>query len=344
MSSDEAEDADMDEVEEGEESEEGQDEESAEAMPRLVHGCFGSPPSWEAWNALVVGADRHGVDLAKLLRRPAHGQQELLDGSKLVRSSLGYEESEGAVGGISTMFQGEDGLEMFRMMTGRYDYTKEELQAQLAAATEAAAAKAAARAPRAASERVSEHSTHLSRFDAGGADSAAQPAADNLARWVLEARCEVHSDPVSQSPCWGYRHDFATNAMCLSEDSLALVGGHGYKASLGWVTVLNSQRQSPPSTLAEHAAAAIVAHASPDEIRALASDAQLADSPAERALNREIGKLRADSLTRHMIHASHMTPRHAPPRRPICEAAVPPGGAWPATPARDLRGRGGRCR
>ena len=74
---------------------------------------------------------------------------------------------------------------------------------------------------------------------------------------VLEARCEVHSDPVSQSPCWGYRHDFATNAMCLSEDSLALVGGHGYKASLGWVTVLNSQRQSPPSTLAEHAAAAV---------------------------------------------------------------------------------------
>ena len=170
---------------------------------------------------------------------------------------------------------------MFRMLTGRHDCPQEEIEALLADATERTAAAAAERAPRAASERASEHSTLLSRFDAGAADSAGQPAADdananpNLARWVLEARCEVHSDPVEQGPCWGYRHSVSTDGMALSGDVLALVGGHGYKASLGWLTLLSAHSPAPPSSLAEHAAATIAAHASADQIRALTSDAQV---------------------------------------------------------------------
>ena len=114
---------------------------------------------------------------------------------------------------------------MFRMLTGRHDCPQEEIEALLAEATERTAAAAAERAPRAASERASEHSTLLSRFDAGAADSAGQPAAEdananpNLARWVLEARCEVLSDPVEQEPCWGYRHSVSTDGMALSGDA-----------------------------------------------------------------------------------------------------------------------------
>ena len=59
---------------------------------------------------------------------------------------------------------------------------------------------------------------------------------------MLEARCEVLSDPVEQGPCWGYRHSVSTDGMALSGDALALVGGHGYKASLGWLTLLSAHR------------------------------------------------------------------------------------------------------
>ena len=110
------------EGEEDEEGEEGEDEEGAqEEMSRLAHDCFGRPPTWEAWNALVAGANRYGIELAELLCRPQSGQQELLDGSRLVRSSLGYDEEGAGGGAVSSMFQGERGLEMFRMLTGRHD-------------------------------------------------------------------------------------------------------------------------------------------------------------------------------------------------------------------------------
>mmetsp|Transcript_26122 Transcript_26122/g.85492 ORF Transcript_26122/g.85492 Transcript_26122/m.85492 type:complete len:314 (+) Transcript_26122:1-942(+) len=239
------------------------DNDRVEEVAALALDCFASP-TWEAWDALVAAAEQRQVDLQKLLLSPTE-EGRLLDGSRLVRSSLGYGEKREIGQGLE-LFMGPEGLSMYRMMTGcGEEVTQETLDARLAAAAEAMEARRAEEAPRAAAERASEHSTALSRFDTSMPAADATPL-EGVAQWIVEARCEVRSDPASEEPLWGYRHQFRLNAMSLSGSALALAGCTGYKGSLAWASVLTSVRPPPPSSLAQHAASTIVQNASADEL------------------------------------------------------------------------------
>ena len=216
------------------------------------------------WNAAMARASRGDKDAREALLK-VQQDGRLADGSRLVKSSLGYEDSDGM-----GMFKSENLddpylMQMMQAMSGG-EMPVEEIRARIAAVCEQEEAAAALREPKAAGTRPSDASTLLSRFDAGlelyhanGLADGGFSAAPSLARHLAEARCEVAAE--------------STKASCLaaSGTSLVLAGSTGYKSREPWARRFGPAAVPPPQTLAERAAAALVAGAEPASLAACAS-------------------------------------------------------------------------
>jgi WD40 repeat protein len=242
-----------------------------QARQRTLQDTFASLQSDAAasgmmpkWTAAMTRASRGDKDVREALLKVQQGGR-LADGSLLVKSSLGYGEDSGGMG----MFETESlddpfFLQMMQGLTGG-EVPEDVLRARFAAVCEKEEAAAAAREPKAADSRPSEASTLLSRFDAaleleplpGGFS-----AAPSLARHLAEARCEVASD-----------RTYSGEPRCLAASgaSLVLAGSTGYKSREPWACRFGPAAVRPPQTLAERAAAALVASAEPASLAACAS-------------------------------------------------------------------------
>ena len=215
------------------------------------------------WNAAMARASRGDKDAREALLK-VQQDGRLADGSLLVKSSLGYEDSGGM--GILKSENLDDPyfMQMMQAMSAG-EMSEEEIRARIAAVCEQEEAAAALREPKAAGTRPSDASTLLSRFDAGlelyhANDLAGGfSVAPSLARHLAEARCEVAAE--------------STKASCLaaSGTSLVLAGSTGYKSREPWARRFGPAAVRPPQTLAERAAAALVAGAEPASLAACAS-------------------------------------------------------------------------